>query len=93
MTKFFATCPKGLEYLLKDELIAIGASDVRRITRAVLPRRTVRQLVVAHAEADRGDDSRCVSLDPSMEFLAAVSAFAIVTWNSGPRGSREENAL
>src|SRR6187402_3938247 len=29
MTKFFATCPKGLEYLLKDELIAIGASDVR----------------------------------------------------------------
>ena len=29
MTKFFATCPKGLEYLLKDELIAIGAGDVR----------------------------------------------------------------
>jgi 23S rRNA (guanine2445-N2)-methyltransferase / 23S rRNA (guanine2069-N7)-methyltransferase len=26
---FFATCPKGLEYLLRDELIAIGASDVR----------------------------------------------------------------
>lgn len=29
MSAFFATCPKGLEYLLKDELIAIGASDVR----------------------------------------------------------------
>jgi 23S rRNA (guanine2445-N2)-methyltransferase / 23S rRNA (guanine2069-N7)-methyltransferase len=26
---FFATCPKGLEYLLRDELIALGASDVR----------------------------------------------------------------
>jgi 23S rRNA (guanine2445-N2)-methyltransferase / 23S rRNA (guanine2069-N7)-methyltransferase len=26
---FFATCPKGLEYLLKDELIAIGATDVK----------------------------------------------------------------
>ena len=26
---FFATCPKGLEYLLVDELKALGASDVR----------------------------------------------------------------
>ena len=28
MQKFFATCPKGLEYLLRDELVALGASDV-----------------------------------------------------------------
>ncbi|HSN01159.1 MAG TPA: bifunctional 23S rRNA (guanine(2069)-N(7))-methyltransferase RlmK/23S rRNA (guanine(2445)-N(2))-methyltransferase RlmL, partial [Rudaea sp.] len=27
--EFFATCPKGLEYLLVDELKALGASDVR----------------------------------------------------------------
>lgn len=26
---FFATCPKGLEYLLKDELVAIGATEVK----------------------------------------------------------------
>ncbi len=26
---FFATCPKGLEYLLRDELTALGAEDVR----------------------------------------------------------------
>ncbi len=26
---FFATCPKGLEYLLRDELIALGADEVR----------------------------------------------------------------
>ena len=25
MTDFFATCPKGLEYLLRDELLALGA--------------------------------------------------------------------
>ena len=25
---FFATCPKGLEYLLVDELSALGAQDV-----------------------------------------------------------------
>ncbi|WP_440221629.1 bifunctional 23S rRNA (guanine(2069)-N(7))-methyltransferase RlmK/23S rRNA (guanine(2445)-N(2))-methyltransferase RlmL [Dokdonella sp. MW10] len=29
MQAFFATCPKGLEYLLRDELAALGASDVR----------------------------------------------------------------
>ena len=28
MRDFFATCPKGLEYLLVDELKAVGASDV-----------------------------------------------------------------
>jgi 23S rRNA (guanine2445-N2)-methyltransferase / 23S rRNA (guanine2069-N7)-methyltransferase len=28
MTAFFASCPKGLEYLLKDELIALGAEEV-----------------------------------------------------------------
>ncbi|HUA79762.1 MAG TPA: bifunctional 23S rRNA (guanine(2069)-N(7))-methyltransferase RlmK/23S rRNA (guanine(2445)-N(2))-methyltransferase RlmL [Dyella sp.] len=28
MNAFFATCPKGLEYLLRDELIALGAQDV-----------------------------------------------------------------
>ncbi len=28
-TAFFATCPKGLEYLLRDELKALGADDVR----------------------------------------------------------------
>ena len=26
---FFATCPKGLESLLKDELNALGAEEVR----------------------------------------------------------------
>ncbi|QAU23130.1 bifunctional 23S rRNA (guanine(2069)-N(7))-methyltransferase RlmK/23S rRNA (guanine(2445)-N(2))-methyltransferase RlmL [Dyella sp. M7H15-1] len=28
MSPFFATCPKGLEYLLRDELIAMGGNDV-----------------------------------------------------------------
>ena len=28
LNKFFATCPKGLEYLLVDELKALGAADV-----------------------------------------------------------------
>ena len=28
MNHFFATCPKGLEYLLRDELMALGGTDV-----------------------------------------------------------------
>lgn len=28
VSHFFATCPKGLEYLLRDELIALGGADV-----------------------------------------------------------------
>ncbi|GGA20386.1 bifunctional 23S rRNA (guanine(2069)-N(7))-methyltransferase RlmK/23S rRNA (guanine(2445)-N(2))-methyltransferase RlmL [Dyella nitratireducens] len=28
MKQFFATCPKGLEYLLRDELMSLGAVDV-----------------------------------------------------------------
>ena len=29
MREFFASCPKGIEYLLVDELKALGANDVR----------------------------------------------------------------
>ena len=29
MSAYFATCPKGLEYLLRDELAALGAEDAR----------------------------------------------------------------
>jgi 23S rRNA (guanine2445-N2)-methyltransferase / 23S rRNA (guanine2069-N7)-methyltransferase len=29
VTAFFATCPKGLEYLLRDELAALGADEAR----------------------------------------------------------------
>lgn len=29
MKAYFATCPKGLEYLLRDELVALGGEDVR----------------------------------------------------------------
>ncbi len=35
MTAFFASCPKGLEYLLKDELAALGAQDVRETVAGV----------------------------------------------------------
>lgn len=35
MSDFFATCPKGLEYLLVDELVALGAESAREVTAGV----------------------------------------------------------
>ena len=35
MKRFFATCPKGLEYLLRDELIALGAESAREVMAGV----------------------------------------------------------
>src|SRR6185312_14613691 len=29
MSRWFATCPKGMEYLLRDELVQLGATEVR----------------------------------------------------------------
>ncbi len=31
MTEYFATCPRGLESILADELVAAGASRIRQI--------------------------------------------------------------
>jgi 23S rRNA (guanine2445-N2)-methyltransferase / 23S rRNA (guanine2069-N7)-methyltransferase len=35
LLELFAPCPKGLEYLLRDELVALGASDVREVLAGV----------------------------------------------------------
>jgi len=69
MTAFFATCPKGLEYLLRDELAAIGASDVREALagvhfagtletayRACLWSRLASRVLLPLAEFDAADD-------------------------------------
>jgi hypothetical protein len=69
MSHYFATCPKGLEYLLRDELIAIGASDVREALagahfsgtletayRACLWSRLASRILLPLAEFDAADD-------------------------------------
>ncbi|HET8763811.1 MAG TPA: hypothetical protein VFM52_01180, partial [Rhodanobacter sp.] len=35
MSQWFASCPKGLEYLLRDELVALGAEDVHEALAAL----------------------------------------------------------
>lgn len=90
---FFATCPKGLEYLLRDELIAIGASDVREALagahfsgtletayRACLWSRLASRILLPLAEFDAADDDalyRGVQEIDWGQHLAAHATFAV----------------
>ncbi len=65
--KFFATCPKGLEYLLRDELVALGADahealagvhfqgDMACAYRACLESRLASRILMPLAEFDAAD--------------------------------------
>jgi len=90
---FFATCPKGLEYLLRDELIAIGGSDVREALagahfsgtletayRACLWSRMASRILLPLAEFDAADDDalyRGVQQIDWSRHLAAHATFAV----------------
>jgi 23S rRNA (guanine2445-N2)-methyltransferase / 23S rRNA (guanine2069-N7)-methyltransferase len=93
MSHYFATCPKGLEYLLRDELIAIGASDVREALagahfsgtletayRACLWSRLASRILLPLAEFDAADDDalyRGVQEIDWSQHLAAHATFAV----------------
>jgi 23S rRNA (guanine2445-N2)-methyltransferase / 23S rRNA (guanine2069-N7)-methyltransferase len=93
MSHYFATCPKGLEYLLRDELIAIGATDVREALagahfsgtletayRACLWSRLASRILLPLAEFDAADDDalyRGVQEIDWSQHLAAHGTFAV----------------
>ncbi|MEI7036309.1 bifunctional 23S rRNA (guanine(2069)-N(7))-methyltransferase RlmK/23S rRNA (guanine(2445)-N(2))-methyltransferase RlmL [Fulvimonas yonginensis] len=69
MNAFFATCPKGLEYLLRDELLALGATEAHEALagvrfagtletayRACLWSRLASRILLPLAEFDAADD-------------------------------------
>ncbi|KZC15675.1 23S rRNA (guanine(2445)-N(2))/(guanine(2069)-N(7))-methyltransferase [Rhodanobacter sp. FW510-R12] len=90
---FFATCPKGMEYLLRDELVALGAGDVREALagahfagtletayRACLWSRLASRILLPLAEFDAADDDalyRGVQAIDWSEHLAAHATFAV----------------
>ena len=67
MTAFFATCPKGMEYLLRDELVALGAvahealagvrfeGELRHAYLACLHSRLASRILMPLAEFDAPD--------------------------------------
>ena len=90
---FFATCPKGLEYLLRDELVAIGAGDVREALagahfsgtletayRACLWSRLASRILLPLAEFDAADDDALYRGVQEIDWsghLAAHGTFAV----------------
>jgi 23S rRNA (guanine2445-N2)-methyltransferase / 23S rRNA (guanine2069-N7)-methyltransferase len=93
MSHYFATCPKGMEYLLRDELVAIGASDVREALagahfsgtletayKACLWSRLASRILLPLAEFDAADDDalyRGVQAIDWSQHLAAHATFAV----------------
>jgi 23S rRNA (guanine2445-N2)-methyltransferase / 23S rRNA (guanine2069-N7)-methyltransferase len=93
MNHYFATCPKGMEYLLRDELVALGALDVREALagahfsgtletayRACLWSRLASRILLPLAEFDAADDEalyRGVQTIDWSAHLAAHGTFAV----------------
>jgi 23S rRNA (guanine2445-N2)-methyltransferase / 23S rRNA (guanine2069-N7)-methyltransferase len=93
MTDFFATCPKGLEYLLRDELVALDASNVREALagvhfsgelvtayRACLWSRLASRILLPLAEFAAADEDALYAGVQSIDWrqhLAAHGTFAV----------------
>ena len=93
MSAYFATCPKGLEYLLRDELVALGAADVREALagvyfageldiayRACLWSRLASRILLPLAEFDAADGEALYDGMQSIdwsEHMAAHATFSI----------------
>ncbi|WP_257387664.1 bifunctional 23S rRNA (guanine(2069)-N(7))-methyltransferase RlmK/23S rRNA (guanine(2445)-N(2))-methyltransferase RlmL [Tahibacter caeni] len=93
MLKLFATCPKGLEYLLRDELAALGAGEAREALagvhfsgslelayRACLWSRLASRILLPLAEFDATDGEALYDGVAGVDFsthLAADGRFAI----------------
>ncbi|MGH8212071.1 MAG: THUMP domain-containing protein, partial [Rhodanobacteraceae bacterium] len=89
MTAFFATCPKGMEYLLRDELIALGASarealagvyfegELRHAYLACLHSRLASRVLMPLAEFDAADSDALYggasAIDWSAHFVPDVT--------------------
>lgn len=89
MSAFFATCPKGLEYLLRDELVALGAEDVRESLagvsfagtmevayRACLWSRLASRILMPLAEFDAGTDDALYTGVQAIDWSKHLAAHA-----------------
>jgi 23S rRNA (guanine2445-N2)-methyltransferase / 23S rRNA (guanine2069-N7)-methyltransferase len=86
MAEFFATCPKGLEYLLRDELLALGASEAHEALagvrfegtletayRACLWSRLASRILLPLVEFDAADDEALYAGVQSIDWSAHLA--------------------
>ena len=89
MTAYFASCPKGLEYLLRDELVALGAEGVRESLagvqfegdiatayRACLWSRLASRVLVPVAQFDAADEQALYDGIMAIDWSAHMAAHA-----------------
>ncbi|WP_266159366.1 bifunctional 23S rRNA (guanine(2069)-N(7))-methyltransferase RlmK/23S rRNA (guanine(2445)-N(2))-methyltransferase RlmL [Dyella silvatica] len=96
MSAYFATCPKGLEYLLRDELVAIGATDVRESLagvhfsgtletayRACLWSRLASRILLPLAEFEAGTDDALYAGVQSIDWSQHLASHATLAVDAG----------
>jgi 23S rRNA (guanine2445-N2)-methyltransferase / 23S rRNA (guanine2069-N7)-methyltransferase len=101
MSHYFATCPKGLEYLLRDELVALGASDVREALagahfsgtletayRACLWSRLASRILLPLAEFDAADDDALYAGVQTIDWSQHLAAHATLAVDAGTAMSK-----
>jgi len=101
VTAFFATCPKGLEYLLRDELVALGAADVREALagvyfsgtletayRACLWSRLASRILLPLAEFDAATDDALYAGVQTIDWSQHLAAHATLAVDAGTAQSK-----
>ena len=96
MTAYFATCPKGMEYLLRDELIALGADDVRETLagvhfsgtlenayRACLWSRLASRILLPLSEFAAADDDELYAGVQAIDWSAHLAVHATLAVDAG----------
>ena len=101
MSDFFATCPKGLEYLLRDELIALGGTDVHEALagvrfsasletayRACLWSRLASRILMPLAEFDAASDEALYAGVQAIDWSEHLSAHATLAVDANTAQSK-----
>ncbi|MET0331254.1 MAG: bifunctional 23S rRNA (guanine(2069)-N(7))-methyltransferase RlmK/23S rRNA (guanine(2445)-N(2))-methyltransferase RlmL [Dyella sp.] len=96
MTAYFATCPKGMEYLLRDELVALGAAEVREALagvhfsgsletayRACLWSRLASRILLPLAEFDAATDDALYAGVQTIDWSTHLAAHATLAVDAG----------
>ncbi|HEX7342208.1 MAG TPA: bifunctional 23S rRNA (guanine(2069)-N(7))-methyltransferase RlmK/23S rRNA (guanine(2445)-N(2))-methyltransferase RlmL [Rhodanobacteraceae bacterium] len=103
---FFATCPKGLEYLLRDELVAMGADDVREARagvhfhgtletayRACLWSRLASRVLLPLASFAAADDAALYAGVQAIDWSRHLAAAGTLAVHVTLAGGRKEHSL
>jgi len=99
--QFFATCPKGLEYLLRDELISLGATDVHEALagvrfsgsletayRACLWSRLASRILLPLAEFDAASDEALYAGVQAIDWLEQLAPHATLAVDANTAQSK-----